>query len=230
MTANPTNSLNGHVPADDLVIVGGAPLWWGSAHAFNVMAQAASMAGVGVAPINEWSGNRNIALQEAMVAHPGSYGVAKVNGRYVTQKPPGHSTHGWGTALDIYSGHEWVKAHGAKYGWHWTLGNADPYHFEHDGKTAIGTRPGSSTASTGTVTAVPEPKPKGPNMKNWSIVVERDAKKKNLGIHLIGDGADTLINTLAMTELKPVLAGGDGGNISTGTYAFVQAHLAAIGK
>lgn len=210
MTANPTHKPNGHIPDDDLVMVASAPLWWGSAHAFDEMAAAAMKVGIGIAPINAWSGYRDFALQQAMIAHPGNYEVQKVNGHYVTQKAAGQSTHGWATALDMYSGRAWVIAHGAQWGWHWTLGNADPNHFEHDGKTAIGTNP----ASVGKVTPALPPEDE--------MLYIKTAK----AYYVIGE---TTVNKLTGTEPHSYSAL-RGVNFKTGTGAEVTDAMKAVAR
>lgn len=238
---------NGQYPQSQIVTLDGAPFYMNTANAYRQAQHAAAGDKVTLRIINSYSAYRSLALQSAMRADPGSYKVGKVNGRYIQQLPVGKSTHGggeWngsecGFAIDVIEGHAWLLEHGSKFGFTRTNPTGDPNHFHHDNVTAIHLP--TSTAGVGTITPVPKPTttPKGNTMKNWSIIVERNIgagatsttlpKAKNLGIFLVGDGAITEINTQAMNELAPILAGARG-DVSTGTFGYIKAHLAAIQK
>lgn len=64
-------------------------------------------------------------------------------GDQVATATPGTSIHGWGKAIDIATGREWVHENGARYGWIWPewaqregTKSYEPWHAEHRGGPA----------------------------------------------------------------------------------------------
>ena len=74
--------------------------------------------------------------QMKMERNKEKYGIDK-NFNLAILSPVGKSPHGDGYAVDFRSsdGGTWLQKHARSYGFAWTIGNADPAHWVHDGHT-----------------------------------------------------------------------------------------------
>lgn len=104
---------NGQIPIDQLVAVNGVHYAGKAKHyfekeaakAFRAMVRAARKDGVDITLTDSY---RDYATQE----------------RLAREKPdlaatPGRSIHGWGKAIDVADGRDWIQRNGHKFGWVW---------------------------------------------------------------------------------------------------------------
>lgn len=106
---------NGRIPLKRLVKVGGSNyLRADAAQSFKAMKRAAKKDGINITFSSATqSGYRDYATQERLFREKGDSDTGGL------AADPGTSNHGWGMAIDIGpEAREWVKQHGAKYGFH----------------------------------------------------------------------------------------------------------------
>lgn len=101
-------------------------------------------------------GNRSLVAQANLKANPAAYGSSLKPSQILY---PGHSTHGYGTCVDIQAGNAWFAEHCHEYGFvrESPAGETNHYRYLHPTWAAAPVKPPTTTASTGGVTA-----PKGP--------------------------------------------------------------------
>ncbi len=128
-------SKNGQLVAAELTTVQpGIKLSTKTANAWNRMQAAFKKAYPGEKlVISKDGGYRNLAVQKRMHDDPPE------SGKLVPLALPGTSTHGLGTAVDInnWSAHGWVEKNASRYGFHLEFPGVEPWHYRHDGKTAV---------------------------------------------------------------------------------------------
>ncbi|MFD1714582.1 D-alanyl-D-alanine carboxypeptidase family protein [Amnibacterium flavum] len=122
-------STNGQVPANQLTMVpgssGSVPLDINTAAAWLAMVAAcASSTGVTMVVTSPDGGYRDLAMQQNLIDNPeGPVGIA----------PLGQSSHGWGTAVDIWNRqYPWLVANASTYGFTQTFSN-EPWHWQYNG-------------------------------------------------------------------------------------------------
>lgn len=120
---------NGRIPEDQMTDLGGGQkLESTAAHNWNLMVAAAKADGV------------DISLTDSYRDYAGQVSVRKRKGHKVATAKPGTSVHGWGKAVDVGNGREWIQQNGHRWGWVWpswaqTPGTKsyEPWHFEFVG-------------------------------------------------------------------------------------------------
>ena len=120
---------NGRIPGSLLtpIGIGQHRLWGPAAQAFVKMRSAAAGDGV---PLSVTDSYRSYDNQVLLAAEKG---LTK-NGGWAAV--PGTSEHGWGLAVDVdvdQRGFQWLKAHGAEYGWVQRSAR-EPWHWEYNGQ------------------------------------------------------------------------------------------------
>ncbi len=120
---------NGRIPAALLtpIGIGQHKLWGPAAQAFMKMRSAAGADGVGLSVTDSYRSYDNQVLLAAQKGLTKNGGWAAV---------PGTSEHGWGLAVDVdvdQRGFQWLKAHGAEYGWVQRSAR-EPWHWEYNGQ------------------------------------------------------------------------------------------------
>ena len=125
-------SANGQVPASQLTSVPGssspAPLEKSTAAAWlNLVAACRTATGVSMVVTSPYGGYRDLAAQQYIFDHPqGPVAISK----------PGGSSHGWGTAVDIWNHQDsWLAAHSSAYGFVQSFGS-EPWHFQYTGSVS----------------------------------------------------------------------------------------------
>lgn len=142
-------SANGRVDPADLVAISGTHLSRTTAAAFSNMAAACKAAtGESLDIVNGLGGYRSLADQRVMYENRRLY-------LPIVIAPPGSSTHGFGTALDLTitcftpEVREWLRRNLASYGFQRPPAD-DPRHFLHLGKTTGPARPTAPAGDDGT--------------------------------------------------------------------------------
>lgn len=127
-------STNGNVDPDLLVLVSGVLTHWATGTAFTRMSAACAAAtGTALDIVNDGGGYRDIPYQQRLYDRRAAY-------LPIIIAPPGRSTHGWGTAVDLTipcftpAVRVWLGTNAAAYGFARPPAD-DPRHFLHDGKT-----------------------------------------------------------------------------------------------
>lgn len=117
------NGANGRLKPKQLVGVGnGHKLQPAAARAFKVMRRDAAKDGVRITLTDSY---RDLSTQERLAKEKGLYSQGGLAAK------PGTSNHGWGLAVDVDEGREWLAKNGNRYGfktiprepWHWEYEN-----------------------------------------------------------------------------------------------------------
>lgn len=122
---------NGRIPRSmlSLIGIGQHRLWAPAAESFKAMRAAAAADGVSLSVTDSYrSYDQQVALADEK-------GLTQNGGWAAT---PGTSEHGWGLAIDVdvdTRGLDWLKAHGAQYGWVMRM-TREPWHWEFAGPSA----------------------------------------------------------------------------------------------
>lgn len=127
-------SLNGRLTAAELTSVpasGGSTVSLGIATASawsSLVAACRAATGVTMVVTAPHGGYRDLAAQQYMYENPqGPVPIA----------PPGSSSHGMGTAVDIYNRqYSWLQANAARFGFIQTYSN-EPWHWQYTGATSV---------------------------------------------------------------------------------------------
>ena len=121
--ASKPEGLNGRLPDEMLVDVGGGHrLQPAAAAAWQQMVAAAAQDGVNVTIGNAY---RTFEAQVALVHEKGRYSQGGL------AADPGTSQHGWGLAVDVASGQDWLAQHGREFGFD-TIPR-EPWHWQYEG-------------------------------------------------------------------------------------------------
>lgn len=122
---------NGRLSASELSAIPGGQLRRDAAAAWNAPGGPAD---AGLRPGGDDSSYRPLDRQEYF------WGLYQ-SGRGNLAAVPGTSNHGWGIAVDIPNGweQEWMREHGAKYGWQKTEAFSEPWHWTYVGGVSFPT-------------------------------------------------------------------------------------------
>lgn len=126
-------TINGKLPQSELTTVGqGMFLNHATAESWTRMVQECRQAtGITLQITAPYGAYRDFAAQKHMVDHPqGPVSIA----------PPGYSTHGLGTTVDISNyapTYAWLKANAPRFGFTQQFAK-EPWHWRHDGSAAAG--------------------------------------------------------------------------------------------
>ncbi len=120
---------NGRIPNALLtpIGIGQHRLWGPAAQAFMKMRSGAAADGVPMSVTDSYRSYENQVILAAQKGLTKNGGWAAV---------PGTSEHGWGLAIDVdvdQRGFQWLKAHGAEYGWVQRSAR-EPWHWEYNGQ------------------------------------------------------------------------------------------------
>jgi hypothetical protein len=116
------SAANGRLSASELAPIPGGELRNDAAAAWNAPGGPAD---AGLRPGGPISSYRTYAEQEeTWAAYQAGGNLAAI---------PGTSNHGWGLAVDIPNSweQEWMRSHGAHYGWEKTEAFSEPWHFTY---------------------------------------------------------------------------------------------------
>ena len=120
--SKPTGA-NGRLNPNQLVSIGGGhKLAPAAARSWLQMKQAAARDGV---QITEGDSYRPIESQIRLAKQKGLYSKGGL------AATPGKSNHGWGTAVDVKNGRQWLARNAKRFGWH-TIPR-EPWHWEYRG-------------------------------------------------------------------------------------------------